>query len=245
MICRGALVYRLVQCRPARLPVMEVEVMKSAGVMLLVYRVRFSFRRLRLVLLNADPVLHSMTISGARESFVDASHVRLNQRRVRPRKLRRRRLRRGRRRLQILRTLMCRQLRHRQSRRRRRVQLLVLSREVMKGGGALCGHHCLKVRNAEEVSKESRTTRAERTVRAARIVRETRVAQGVRPVGEEMKTDPSHRSNPDQNHHAPSHLALNLVLNPARNHHVPNPLPLVSHDPNPGRRHHAPIDLNA
>ena len=155
MICRAALAYRLGQHRLARLPVMEVGVMKSVGVMLLVYRVRFSFRRLRRVLLNAHPGLRSMTISGARESFVDASHVRLTPRRVQPRKLRPRKLRRDRRRLQILRTLMCRRLkRHRQSRRRpqskrrHRVQLLDLRREVMKGGGVLCDLQWMKARNA-------------------------------------------------------------------------------------------------
>jgi len=154
MICRAALAYRLGQHRLARLPVMEVGVMKSVGVMLLVYRVRFSFRRLRRVLLNAHPGLRSMTISGARESFVDASHVRLTPRRVQPRKLRRRKPRRERR-LQILRTLMCRRLkRHRQSRRRpqskrrHRVQLLDLRREVMKGGGVLCDLQWMKARNA-------------------------------------------------------------------------------------------------
>ena len=149
MICRAALAYRLPLFR-----VRQVRMRESVGVTLLVYRVRFSFRRLRRVLLNAHPGLRSMTISGARESFVDASHVRLTQRRVQPRKLRRRKLRRERR-LQILRTLMCRRLRrHRQSRRRRqskrrhRVQLLDLRREVMKGGGVLCDLQWMKARNA-------------------------------------------------------------------------------------------------
>ena len=51
MICRGALVYLL-----PLFPVTAIGVMKSGGVMLFVYRVRFNFRRLRRVLLNADPV---------------------------------------------------------------------------------------------------------------------------------------------------------------------------------------------
>jgi len=150
MICRGALAYR-----PPLFRVQQVRMRESVGVTLLVYRVRFSFQRLRRVLLNAHPGLRSMTISGARESFVDASHVRLTPRRVQPRKLRPRKLRRDRRRLQILRTLMCRRLkrhrqsrRHRQSKRRHRVQLLDLRREVMKAGGVLCDLQWMKARNA-------------------------------------------------------------------------------------------------
>ena len=93
MTCRGALVYRLVLCLVplvlhrvplASLPAMVVEVVTVVGVvMLLVCHVRFSFPRLRLVLRNARPVFRSMTISDARVSFVDVSHVRVNRRRVR------------------------------------------------------------------------------------------------------------------------------------------------------------------
>ena len=131
MICRGASAYRLPLFR-----VMEVGMMESAGVTLLVYHVRFSFRRLRLVLLNARPGLRSMTVSGARGSFVVASHVRLNRRRVRRRKLRPRKLRR--------RKPRC----HQSKRRRRRVQLLDLSRRVMKGAGVLCDRQWVRARNA-------------------------------------------------------------------------------------------------
>src|SRR5689334_6814107 len=108
MICRAALVYRLVlllvmvavvmvvavvmEARVVmvlavlRVPVpMEARVVMETGVVMLLVgrRVRFSFQRLRLVLLNAGRVFRWMTISDARESFVDASRVRLNRRRVR------------------------------------------------------------------------------------------------------------------------------------------------------------------
>jgi hypothetical protein len=95
MTCRGALAYRLgpFRVRVARLrvlfPVMGagfvtvVVAVMVVVVMLLVGRhVRFSFRRLRLVRLNARRVFRLMTISDARGSFVDVSRVRANPRRV-------------------------------------------------------------------------------------------------------------------------------------------------------------------
>jgi len=139
MICRGVLVYRLALFRAT-----AIGVMRSAGVVLLECRVRLNFQRLRRVLPNAVRVFRWMTISGARGSIVDASRVRPIPRRIRLRKLRRRR-----RRLQVLQALMCRQLRRRRQsgRRRHRVQLLDLSRAVMKDEDAWCGHRCLRVRN--------------------------------------------------------------------------------------------------
>ena len=58
--------------------------------------------------------------------------------------------------------------------RRRQVRLLDLSQELTTDRGALFARLCLKARNACAVSRESR------------------MARGVRPVGQGVKTDPSH-----------------------------------------------------
>jgi hypothetical protein len=99
MTCRGALAYRLglfrvrlaqLRVRLALFPVMgvgfvTVAVVVTAVVAMLMVgrRVRFSFRRLRLVRLNAGRGFRLMTISDARGSFVGVSRVRANPRRVR------------------------------------------------------------------------------------------------------------------------------------------------------------------
>lgn len=201
MICRGALVCRLAQYRLVRLPVRMVPFPMTLNVVviLLECRARFNFRRLRRVRLNAGPVLRWTTTSGARGSFVDASRVRPIPRKIQAvpplpqtgRTLVQRTL--------VRRTVVARPIVNgrtlfrrlttcRDQLRRRRVQLLVLSRGLMNGPGVLCDLQWTKARNVYEVSKESRTV------------------QGVSPVGDGLKTDRSHRSNPAPKHRAPIHL---------------------------------------
>lgn len=200
MIYRGALVYRLpqyrlAQYRPVRLPVrlVQIRLKLSVVVILLECRARFSFRRLRRVLLNVRRVFRWMTILGVRESFVDVSRALIPRRArvvhrlpqtgqtlvhqtvvhgtmIRPTLVL----------LTLVRQIVVARrivngrtlFRHRTSsrdrlKRRRRVQLFVPSRDLMSGPGVLCDLQWVKARNAYAVSKESKTTHEAKTTREA------------------------------------------------------------------------------